>query len=244
MASLEEVINFYKDPQNLDIHKEIYTAFESNAKKFNKGIFVKHFYNTLGFGELAFSWSWYLIVKDMPDNFKFLEIGVYKGRVLSLIQLISNLVNKQVNIFGITPLNTSTDKYSKYDNVDYLAEIKKSFSTSNLSFDNTTIIEGLSQDEKTLNEARKYEQYDIIFIDGCHDYEIVCLDIKNYSKMLRPGGYLILDDSSSLLKGAYGKFLGHNDVGKAVQDIIDNDSNFVHLYAVGHNRVWKKQDLL
>ena len=60
MDSVEEVVNFYKDSQNLDIHKGIYTAFDSNAKNYNNGILLRHFKKTFGFGELAFSWSWYL----------------------------------------------------------------------------------------------------------------------------------------------------------------------------------------
>ena len=75
-----------------------------------------------------------------------LEIGVYKGRILALIQLISTLCNKNVQIYGVTPLDgTATDKYSEYQNCDYLSAIKKSYSISNVTFNNTTIIHGYSQ---------------------------------------------------------------------------------------------------
>jgi hypothetical protein len=238
--SLSEVIQFYKESDNSNKHEILYKAFLHNATVFNNGILNDHFNKTFGYGDLAFSWSWYLLISDMPINFKFLEIGVYKGRILSVIQLLSNVLNKNASIFGITPLNISADKFSCYDEVDYLEEIKKSYSVLNLTFENTTIIEGYSQDDKIINLAKENEQYDIIFIDGCHDYEIVCLDIENYSKLLKKGGYLILDDSSSLLDGAYGSFLGHYDVAKAAQDVLENNNNFLHLYAVGHNRIWKK----
>ena len=59
----------------------------------------------------------------MPSNFKFLEIGVYRGRVLSLIKLLSNLLNKNGQIWGITPLHDAGDKYSNYENIDYLNAI-------------------------------------------------------------------------------------------------------------------------
>jgi len=239
MESLTDVIEFYKkDMADLDKHKAIYETFHVNAER--NPVLDKHYSVTEGFGELAFSWSWYLLVKAMPTQFKFLEVGVYKGRVLSLVKLVSNMLNKQATIFGVTPLNTSGDKYSKYDTVDFLSEIKLSYSKSNLSFDSTQIIKGYSQDEEVLEKANANKEYDMIFIDGCHDYEVVCLDIYNYGKMLKVGGYLILDDASSLVKGAYGRFLGHHDVGTAVKDFLENDTQFVHLYAVGHNRVWKK----
>jgi hypothetical protein len=239
MESLREVVDFYKkNIEPLRKHKAIYEQFHVNAHR--NSALHKHFSVTQGFGELPFSWSWYLLVNDLPTKFKFLEIGVYKGRVLSLVKLISDMLKKEATIFGITPLNTSGDKYSEYDTVDFLNEIKLSYSKSNLSFDSTQIIKGYSQNDEVIEKANENKEYDMIFIDGCHDYEVVCLDIYNYGKMLKVGGYLILDDASSLLNGAHGRFLGHDDVGTAVKDFLENDSQFVHLYAVGHNRVWKK----
>ena len=111
---------------------------------------------------------------------------------------------------------------------------------SGVSFDNTTITKGFSQNDQVIQIATQYELYDIIYIDGCHDYENVVFDITTYSKMLKEGGYLILDDASSLLEGAYGEFLGHYDVGKAIIDVLENDNNYKQLYVVGHNRIWKK----
>jgi hypothetical protein len=208
--------------------------------EYNNGILSTQFFNTEGFGEIPFFWNWFLLVNKMPNNFKFLEIGVYKGKVLAFIQFLSNLLNKNVQIYGVTPLDNIGDKYSVYDNEDYLQAIKNTFSISNLSFNNTKIIRGFSQDNEIIEKVKQNEMFDIIFIDGCHDYEIVCLDIENYSKMLKIGGYLVLDDASSLLEDAYGEFIGHYDVGKAINDVLSNYNNFLHLYAVGHNRVWKK----
>jgi hypothetical protein len=194
LESLDEVVMYYQN-MNEGTHKEIYDIFKHNAENYNGGILNSQFANSPGFGELSFSWHWYLLVKEMSSNFKFLEIGVYKGRVLSLIQVLSNLLNKNVQIWGITPLSVDGDKYSGYDNVDYLNAIKSSFINSNVSFENTQIIKGYSQDDDIINQAKENMCYDIIFIDGCHDYEVVCLDIKNYSKMLKTGGFLVLDDN-------------------------------------------------
>ena len=80
----------------------------------------------------------------------------------------------------------------------------------------------------------------MIFIDGSHDYEDVVHDILNYSKLLIIGGYLVMDDASLYLNDAYGQFLGHPDVGNACKQYLDNNPNFEELYAIGHNRVWKK----
>jgi hypothetical protein len=236
--TLEEVIEFYKT-DNPNKNKIVYTTFENNVK--NISILEKQHNDTPGFGELSFSWSWYLLVKSMPQDFTFLEIGVYKGRVLALIQLLATLFNKNAKIYGVTPLDgEATDKYSEYQNCDYLTAIKKSYSICNQSFKNTTIIKGYSQEKHTIEKAKENLPFDMIFIDGCHDYEIVIQDIKNYSEMLKVNGYLILDDASLYITNPYGTFLGHPDVGKAIQDNIENNPQFTHLYAIGHNRVWKK----
>jgi hypothetical protein len=239
LDTLDEVVLFCKNI-NKYTYKQIYNIFNSNAENYKNSILKKQFNNSDGFGELSFSWHWYLLVNEMPSTFKFLEIGVYKGRVLSLIQLLSNLLKKNVQIWGITPLSSNGDKFSKYEDMDYLNEIKTSFINSNVSFENTKIIKGFSQQNDIINKAKENMYYDIIFIDGCHDYHVVCLDIKNYSKMLKSGGYLVLDNASLYLQNAYGTFLGHADVGKAIIDHLDNNPEFTHLYAVGHNRAWRK----
>ena len=238
MQELSEVIDFYKN-DNIDKNKIIYQTFEKNIKEYPA--LEKQHDDTPGFGELSFSWSWFLLVKSMPSTFTFLEIGVYKGRVLALIQLLSNIFNKHVKIYGVTPLDgAATDKYSEYQDCDYLTAIKKSYNICRTSFRNTNIIHGYSQEKDTIEKTKNHSPFSMVFIDGCHDYDIVVQDIKNYSEMLVENGYLILDDASLYIPNPYGTFLGHPDVGKAIQDIIDKDPRFVHLYAIGHNRIWKK----
>jgi hypothetical protein len=234
-STINEVILLFKEDEKK--YEIIYKEFEKNA---NSNTIIKNqFINCDGFGELAFSWNWYLLVNDMPTDFSFLEIGVYKGRVLALIQMLSSVMNKNSTIYGVTPLSTAGDKYSIYLDVEYLNEIKRNFSLSNATFDNTMIIKGFSQDINTINTVNKYKQFNIIFIDGCHDYDIVCKDIDNYLPMLKNGGYLVMDDASLLLENAYGKFLGHMDVAKAIHDKININKNLIHLYAIGHNRIWQ-----
>jgi len=240
MNTLEEVVRYYKNTEDAHKHKVVYETFHVNATQLNGGLLEKHSDVVEGFGELSFHWNWYLLVNRMPATFKFLEIGVYKGRVLSLIKLLSETLGKNVNIWGVTPLVSAGDKYSVYKDSDYLRDIQDSYVKSNASFDTTRIIKGYSQDPKVVEKVAVNKEYDIIFIDGCHDYPVVCMDIDNYTPMLRRGGFLVLDDASSLLPGSYGRFLGHEEVGKAVQDKLEGNAGFAHLYAVGHNRVWMK----
>ncbi len=221
-------------------HGVIYREFERNIMMKEPKL-GEAFRVTEGFGELAFQWNWYLAVKDAPMAFTFLEIGVYKGRVLATAQYLADLMGKQAKIVGVTPLSGAGDKYSGYDEVDYFAAIRDAFrKTHDVSFANTTLIKGYSQDSITLLEAAKEGPYDILFIDGCHDYDVVCQDIANYATMLKVGGLLVMDDASLFLEAPAGRFHGHPDVGKAIKDCLDVRPDFQHVYAVGHNRVWRK----
>jgi predicted O-methyltransferase YrrM len=111
-----------------------------------------------------------------------------------------------------------------------------------LSLDNTRIIPGLSTDNKCKESAIKHGPYDLVYIDGGHDYETVVNDIELSDKILKTNGLLVMDDASSLLnfKFDHKGFKGHQEVGLAIKDKLDNNPQYKHLFACGHNRVWKK----
>jgi Methyltransferase domain len=232
---LDMVVAYYKR-QKPDRHEVIYKRFEAEVEPPVREVFEK----AKGFGEVAFCWQWRLLVQEMTNEFKFLEVGVYKGRILALIQLYAQQMNKSVKLYGVTPLSTIGDKYSGYDNVDYADAIEANFATMNVGVENAAIIKGLSTDKKVQRCAAAEGPYDIIYIDGGHDYETVCSDIDAYILMLKKGGYLVLDDASLLLENPYGQFLGHGDVCRAIRDKLDSRNDFTHLFACGHNRVWKQ----
>lgn len=239
--TLAEVQTYYADASRTpkERHETIYTAFERNVQTKAPKL-AKAFFETEGFGELAFQWNWHLAVQDVPTDFRFLEVGVYKGRVLATIQALADKCGKHATIVGVTPLSGVGDKYSGYEDVDYFAAIQRAFQTTEATFANTRIIQGYSQDPITLMEAAKEGPYDILFIDGCHDYDVVCQDITNYVPMLKEGGLLVLDDASLFLPSPAGRFHGHPDVAKAIADVLDPRNDLQHIYAVGHNRVWRK----
>lgn len=197
----------------------------------------------LGYGERAFRYFWLLIGAIMRPNSKFLEIGVYKGSILALMQLISDKLNKSFKIYGATPLDPTGDKYGSYDNTNYLQDIKNLYSLLGLNISNLTLIKGLSTSDNVKTNIHNFGTYDCMYIDGGHDYETVVNDLQIAEKELKPGGFLVLDDSSSDLKlsGREGRFNGHPDVARAVKSHIDNNENYTHLFACGHNRLWRKK---
>jgi SAM-dependent methyltransferase len=239
--TLEEVVQFYKNPANAEKrHEIIYHEFESNVRVKQPKL-AEAFAATEGFGELPFCWNWLLAVQAAPRTFSFLEIGVYKGRVLAMIQLLAEAMGKLPLIVGVSPLSDTGDKYSSYEKVDYVEAIRESFRrTHGANPANTQVVKGFSQDAETVKNAAAFGPFDILFIDGCHDYDIVCKDIENYLPHLKPGGLLVMDDASLLIDRPYGLFHGHPDVARAIHDKLDGRTDIQHLYAVGHNRVWKK----
>ena len=66
--------------------------------------------NSWGFGDRAFHYMWYLLLKDdvlTRHSPSLLEIGVYKGQVISLWALIAQHVSRPVDITAISPLEGS-----------------------------------------------------------------------------------------------------------------------------------------
>jgi hypothetical protein len=223
----------------------IYDYFEEQVNKYK--ILSEHWnivekFN-LGFGEKAFRYLWSLLFSQVPENGKFLEIGVYKGSILSLSQLISEELEINLGTWGLTPLKNLGDKYSIYDNSDFDRDISFLYENLSLNRNKTTIIDGLSTDTDAKNKTKNYGPFDIVYIDGGHDYDVVCNDIEFCTEILKKNGLMVMDDASIFLKiGSKHKgFLGHFDVGNAIRDKIDNNKVYEHLFACGHNRVWRKK---
>jgi len=97
--TLNNDFNFYsKEWKNTEENNHrIYQYFHQKSYEID---FLREHINCVysknfGFGEPAFRYFWLLIVNQMPEKFKFLEIGVYKGSVLSLIEKCSNKLKKK-----------------------------------------------------------------------------------------------------------------------------------------------------
>jgi hypothetical protein len=241
----EDFTKFSTEWENTSYYnKFIYEYFDTQVDKYD--FLQKHCSvisdASLGYGEKPFRYLWLLVVSQMPHSGKFLEIGVYKGSIIALSQMISVELGMDIQTYGITPLAAVGDKYSTYSNDDYDYAVSYVYHKLGVPLDNTNIIQGLSTDESVKNSARINGPYDVVYIDGGHDYDTVVNDILLCNDILKPGGLLVMDDASSLLNigNSHPGFAGHMDVACAIRDRIDVDNNYVHLFACGHNRVWKK----
>ena len=193
--------------------------------------------NQRGFGEDAFHAMWYFIFNEFkPKN--ILEIGIYRGQTLSLFALLSKKFNINTNIHGISPFASVGDSVSKYlENIDYYSDVKKNFAYFNLK--PPFFHKGLSTAKAMINLIQS-QKWDLIYIDGNHDYEIVKHDFTVCSKQLNRGGLIVLDDASLYTdyKPSLYSTAGHPGPSKVALEI---DSNlFDEILAVGHNRVFRK----
>jgi len=198
--------------------------------------------NGLGFGENPFHTLWREIVRNQKDNFKFLEIGVYKGQVLSLIKLLSKRYDKPCSILGVSPLASIGDKYSQYESVNYkqiIHDLFIHFGTEIIFEDE--FLEGYSTHENIKSQIRSRGPFDVVYIDGCHDYNCVVSDIS-LAKDITTNGSLIVVDDASCFKTSHRHYhhKGHLEVCLAVKEFMENSEYFTELISVGHNRVFQR----
>jgi len=173
----------------------------------------------------------------MPPEFTFLEIGVFRGAILSVIKMISDSIGKTVKRYGVTPLSPAEIGWES----DYAADIKKIHQVFGIS-DDYVIIQGDSTEQETIEKAKGLE-LDLLYIDGCHSKFCVQSDIKNYGPLLKVGGYLVIDDSSCRFPMPWGYFAGIQTVCEGVDELLPpavKNEQYEHLFNIVHNRVWRK----
>jgi hypothetical protein len=193
--------------------------------------------NKRSFGEDAFHAMWYKIFKEFKPN-SILEIGVYRGSTISLFKLLSQHFYINSEIHGISPFSSAGDKVSKYlDNLDYYNDVLFNFNYFNLEL--PILHKGFSNDILMIDFINS-KTWDLIYIDGNHDYEVVKSDFEVCSKCLNIGGLLVLDDASlfTTYKAPFYSSKGHPGPSKVASEI--NLDIFEEILSVGHNRVFKK----
>lgn len=181
-----------------------------------------------GFGERSFLWMWKLIIDEIPDP-NFLEIGVFRGQVLGLIRMLS----PGATITGITPLDNTGGHWDS----DYEADIKLLHDTFGLK--QPWIIKGLSTEYMVKERADDNAPYDIIYIDGGHDFATAHHDVYYYSSLVAVGGLLVIDDCANKFNLPDGYFRGIESVSKAVDELLPN-GYYKEVFNVMHNRIFRR----
>jgi hypothetical protein len=192
-----------------------------------------------GFGEDAFHSMWFFLFREFKPR-AFLEIGVYRGQTLSLASLLQRHFECAGEVVGISPFSPAGDSVTKYlQHVDYMADTLKNF--AHFSLPNPTLIKAYSNDPVAVAKI-KSRDWDCAYIDGNHDYEVARADWENCSSALKPGGFIVLDDSglSTSFRAKAFATAGHPGPSRLAEE-IKLLPGFREILQVGHNRVFQKQ---
>ena len=106
---------------------------------------------------------------------KFLEIGFSSGKT-------NTILNKFFNFEQIV----AVDNFS--------AHISTNDLWANLMRKKLVLISGNSDEKKIISTVEKFQPFDLIFIDGSHEYKDVKNDLTVYSKFLSENGILAVHD--------------------------------------------------
>lgn len=219
-----------------------------------------------GYGDRAFHYLWYLLLRDeiLPRAAPaLLEIGVYKGQVISLWSALATALGARARttIAAVTPLADAriarrpwgvhhllrlfSPRYrdevesgnQTYEADDYPAAVRAIFGAFGESFDAVELHRGFS-DDPTVVQALAHRRFDLVYVDGGHRYEEAAHDIRTYGALIQPGGYLVLDDAATEQPGtAFWK--GLPAVSRAAEEI--DRASWENVLNVGHNRVYRRR---
>lgn len=190
-----------------------------------------------GFGEDAFHSMWYELLKEYRPN-NLLEIGVYRGQVISLWALVAKELNIVCDIHGISPFSSVGDTVSAYiGGIDYYDDVIANFNHFLLPLPN--LHKGFSTDSNMVNVI-KSKKWDLIYIDGSHDYGVVKNDFLLCGSMLSKNGLVILDDSAMNTDFRPPVYASSGHPGPSELAAQIDGKEFREILSVGHNRVFQK----
>lgn len=253
MVMTQEFKNLIATYENtVEWHKFAYEDFELKARATpwlwdHREWCVRNFW---GFGDHAHWHLWKLLVDQMPNGFKFLEIGVYRGAILSLIPLIARHQGKECYTYGVTPLEPTSDEQATYTDSPNGYEADVAYACRMWgNGSQPQIIRGMSYDPKIVADTKIYRPFDVVYIDGGHFYECVAMDLFNYAPLVGQDGFLVLDDASWFLDFEPQIWRGYESVGRAIEDCLPKtiqggtvySGPFCELFAIGHHRVFQKK---
>jgi len=121
------------------------------------------------------------LLKKLPKDFKYLEIGSYEGN--SALYIAINFPNS--NIVCVDSWQDVEQYKGKNFNI-----IENNFDLNLKGLSNINKIKSTSDDFFVKNKT----MYDFIYIDGNHKFDYVLRDCENAWKFLNDDGFLVCDD--------------------------------------------------
>jgi cephalosporin hydroxylase len=123
----------------------------------------------------------YNLLKKLPKNFKYLEIGSYEGN--SALYVSTNFPHSNVTCVDLW------EGVEEYKGKDF-SIIEKNFDLNLKGLSNINKIKSTSDNFFNRNKI----MYDFVYIDGNHKFDYVLRDCENAWRFLSKGGFLVCDD--------------------------------------------------
>ncbi len=162
----------------------------------------------------------YRVTQSLPENAKIIEIGSYRGRSAAAFGFAIRNTSKKLYCLDIwRNYDTQKDNPRKGDLIkdnlpltDY--EVFEDFLKNTEMFgDRVCHLRGKTSD---YSDILVEDSFNMVFIDGAHDYENVSFDIDTSLKMLKPGGFICGHDYHSagvgVIKAVNEKILNNADI--------------------------------
>ena len=167
-----------KEKQNLREFLRHQTNAEYGGYRMFDGTRSHLMHNPKELSDLIFFLKEYEKIKRKKIS-NFLEIGFNSG-------ILNTILNKFFKFEQIVAIDTFTSEISS---TDLLANLKRK---------NLILVSGSSSKKENLQTIKKFQPYDLIFVDASHEYNDVKKDLNNYCKMLSDDGILVAHDIHSL----------------------------------------------
>jgi predicted O-methyltransferase YrrM len=178
---------------------------------------MEHFYQNIeGWAQPHEQGELFNTIVDNPSGkLKIAEIGVYHGRGTALICV--DLINKGVDF-----------EYHAIDHFEGSPEHVKGIDYETITRNNLIPLKDLITIHKnnSVSQSSLYEDeyFDIVYIDGAHDYDSVKNDIQSWLPKVKPGGFICGDDYCTSWPGVY----------EAVNEMFGEDN----INAIGNQQQW------
>lgn len=126
------------------------------------------------------------VSRAIPSAQRVLEIGTYDGRAaLILSQLFPAATITTIDLPPDDPVYG--DSYEQ-------ARSKQFVARRNGYLSRNERVQFIELNSLGLSRYANETGYDVIWVDGDHDFPVVGMDLSNATRLLRPGGFLLCDD--------------------------------------------------
>lgn len=153
----------------------------------------------------------------------YLEIGVHNGASMSFVV---NQNCEKIKCYGID-FFSQKNKHRQYIGDDLnIDKSRENINNNNISGSEITLIAGDSKSNLVWDTVKNL-QVDLLFLDGDHSFSGIQSDFYKFSKLVRSGGIIVLDDCEPKYRGIWK--LSRNILKSDLFEVLGNfeDTEFI-----------------